>query len=105
LSAKTEANVLFAVLLPESVRLRGMLDEVNARLPVLVNTNAPVPDALTPLPIAPIVKSRSVVCPVPVYWSTPPSTTRLAAALVEAPTPLMLPPLVSDATESVPALI
>jgi hypothetical protein len=71
--------VLVPVLLPVSVRLPAP-----AIAPVLLKVIGPVPDALIEM-LAPRVKSRSVLCPVPLYWRAPPLRTRLEAALEEAP--------------------
>ena len=54
---------------------------------------APLPEASMVAPAGPIVKERSVLPPNPMYLSTPPSMTRLAAALGVAPRPLEFPPL------------
>ena len=49
-----------------------------------------------------IVKLRSVLTVAPVYCRAPPLKTRFAAALVEAPMPLLAPPLASVETDNVP---
>ena len=41
----------------------------------------------------------------PIYWSVPPLRTKLAAALVEAPIELGMPPLARFVTASVPAVM
>ena len=51
------------------------------------------------------VKLRSMETLAPVYCSVPPPSTRLAAALVDAPILLLEPPLARVPTLKVPALM
>ena len=67
-----------------------------------LRTNAPVPlESIAP-PLAVTVKLRSVDAPTPVYCKVPPSSTRFAAMLVEAPMALVRPPFSISATLSTP---
>jgi hypothetical protein len=93
------ANVLFPVLEPDNVRLPKF-----AWIgPVLVKLIGPVPLLATvALPLT-MENRRLVVLPVPVYDSVlPPPSTRLDAALVEAPMALGCPPSASVVIARVP---
>ena len=61
-----------------------------------------MPDASIVPPLLVMVNKRSVLTAAPVYLSMPPSNTRLAASLVEAPMLLLVPPAASVATDKVP---
>ena len=74
-------------------------------MPVLVKVSATEPEAsMVPPAVVPRVKRWSLLAAPPVYWSVPPLRTRLAAALVEAPRLLLLPPFASTLVERMPAL-
>ena len=105
----TAASVLLPVLVPARTSVRGP-EETKPMLPRFVKLIAPVPEAsITPsAPGAPVprVNSRSVDAAPPVYLSMPPSpSTRLPAALVEAPILLATPPLARLLIESTPPAI
>jgi len=74
-------------------------------VPVLLMVSAPVPEASSVAPLTPMVKRRSVVTVPPVYCSVPPLIIRFAAALVELPMLLTVPPSASVLTASVPPLM
>ncbi len=103
-SPSTAVSVFWPVLLPVSVSVRAP-DPLKATLPVLVKFSAPVPDASSIPPFWVRVNNRSVLCPLPVYCNVPPSRTRLAAALLETPMLLLLPPSASVLTLKIPPLI
>ena len=65
-----------------------------------------MPPLLAPAVPLPMVRRRSVVAPVPMYFRTPPpARIRLAAALVELPMLLATPPSSRSVTTSTPPRI
>ncbi len=96
--------VRFPALLPVSVSVRGPLP-VKAVLPTKSIVSATVPDASIVPPFSVSVNNRFVVPNPPVNRNVPPFSTRLAAALLEAPMLLAVPPSCNVATLSTPPLI
>ena len=70
--------------------------------PVLVKVSAPVPDASMLPPLLVMVNNRSVLTAAPVYLRVPPSNTRLAATLLDAPMLLFAAPLAKLDTDKIP---
>ena len=105
-SPNTAASVFAPALLPVKVKVWGPPPEITT-LPVFVRFNAPLPDEsiVLPPPLLVSVNRRFELEPVPVYFSVPPSSTRLAAAFVDWPISLAVPPSASVPTMSVPPLI
>ena len=129
LSTSCSAISLSPVEPPWSVNVRGVAGpDPKAIAPVLAKTSAalfaePATRYMFPktpseaiVLLAASVKRRSMaiegVCVSwtkeadwPTYWSVPPLRTKLAAALVEAPSELGMPPLARLVTASVPAVM
>ena len=99
LLAKTGASTPVPVPANVSVRVDVPLYPKELVLPKL---NVPVPEASSVPPLSVSVNNRSIVAPEPVYFSVPPSRTRLAATLEDAPILLLDPPLVREDTLKVP---
>ena len=78
---------------------------VAAEIPERVRVVASVLTPIVPVVPLEIVNPRFVVTLAPVYESVPSANTRFDVALVEFPILLLAPPLASNATLSVPALI
>jgi hypothetical protein len=93
-----------SLLVPANVSVWMVFPE-NATAPGLENSSAPVPDASIVPEFGPTVNRRSVTAPAPVYRSAPPFRTRFAAALLEAPSALAMPPFFMSATLSTPPMI
>src|SRR5258706_13112717 len=89
------------VVLPWGVRVRfaGFTKPI---APGLVKFRGAVPEASRAVGLVLIVKRRSVLDPAPTYWSVPPLRRRLAAAELEAPSGLAIPPLRKGLTIVVP---
>ncbi|MNG16932.1 hypothetical protein D3C84_1008840 [compost metagenome] len=79
---------------------------VNAIAPTLVRFNAPVPEESSEPPPAPSVNRRSLLWPAPLYDRVAPLLmSRLLAAALLAPVPLLLPPSARQSTARVPPLM
>ena len=90
---------------PVNVSVRAVPGLACPTNPPPLKKNCPSPGSRVPPP-GPRVKSRlEMAVPVPVSRRVPPSRTRLAAALDDAPMGLLDPPLPSSGTASTPPLI
>ena len=99
------ASVLLSAFEPVSVIVRAALVPTRAMAAVLLRVRAPEPEASSEPPLVPIVKPRLLLTAVPVYCSVPASITRLAAAFVDWPMPLAVPPLTRTLVLRMPPLI
>ena len=99
------ARVFAPTFVPVSSKVRAPPCPLKPIAPTLLKFTAPAPDASSLPPFVPTEKRRSVLTAAPVYCSVPPFSTKLVAALPDAPMPLAAEPLASVLTLTIPSLI